>query len=295
LFDLAVYVGPLQYNYASFPMLIVLALVVFVKCIKDRPSYKDLFFSFAFLAAIGFILLFLKYPARNVLASLGLPFVVGLLGTTVYRILKSVFRSPRHFRFYSDAKYVVFFGVAVLLIGVFISSTTGVTTTTTVTVGESFNAAGLKLSIVEVATTPSSRHIFLPPYGILPESIDSEVTYTIGDAPSIVKTAYVKYYPTLDQFVSTPSIDSSLWGDTYIVAGATESVRAATALVLANSTSSMPSNINITVKTIPAVSLVWLGVAIMVIGNLPFVFVSLPMRENREEMQHIRDEREEDS
>jgi cytochrome c biogenesis factor len=73
---------------------------------------------------------------------------------------------------------------------------------------------------------------------------------------------------------ATPlSIHRFLIEDIYIVATATQSVREGTALVFLNSTSTVSSDIVITVMRIPAVSFVWIGAAVMIAGGIPFMFV----------------------
>jgi cytochrome c biogenesis factor len=98
--------------------------------------------------------------------------------------------------------------------------------------------------------------------------------YTWSEDPSNVRVLVLKYYPALNQYVSTVSIDRSLTGDTYVVAGPTESVSEASALALklrAPVMSGTPAEIRITVTKIPAISLVWSGIAILAFANLPFV------------------------
>jgi cytochrome c biogenesis factor len=232
-----------------------------------------MFVSFAFLFAIGLALSLLKYPTGNPLVSFGLPFVVGVSGVTAYRVLKWAIKRPRHFYPHSDVKYLAFLGLAILLVGVFVSSSMEVSVTETVHIGESLTAQGLKFSIIQIATSPDARQIFLPPYGMVPESIDSKITYTLGDEPSSVKVLFVKYYPALDRFVPTASISSSFLEDTYIVASPTESVSRATALAFRDRTTATPTDISITVMRIPAVSLVWLGVVVLMSADLPFILL----------------------
>ena len=157
--------------------------------------------------------------------------------------------------------------------------------TATVSTGEDFNALGLKLSIVEIATFPSDQQIFLAPYGMRPDSIDTRIIYTLSDAPSDYKVLVLRYYPAFDRFMPTPSIFRSIMGDTYVSASVTDAVREATASVFANGTETRPTDVRITIKTIPAISILWLGVTTMVVGGLPFVFVRKPMQETEENLE----------
>jgi cytochrome c-type biogenesis protein CcmF len=263
------------YNFPSMLMLTVFLAAIFVKCIKGRPSYIDAVLAFAFLLVIGAVLAFLKYPTGNFLTSLGLPFVLGLLVVAFYRIAKLMLASLEHFHLYQDIKYLAYFGISILLLGVLVSSSMAASTTASVPVGESLDAIGVKLSVVQMSTSPSAAQIFLPRSGLIPESIDTKILYTWSEDPSNVRVLVLKYYPALNQYVSTVSIDRSLTGDTYVVAGPTESVSEASALALklrAPVMSGTPAEIRITVTKIPAISLVWSGIAILAFANLPFVF-----------------------
>ena len=272
------------YNYSSMPMLSVFLVVLLVKCFKEHPTFREMIIPFAFLTAIGlspivpFVLSLLKLPPGSILLSIGLPFVIALFGATVYRLLKLVLTSRGHFHPYPAINYFAFFGIAILLLGVFVSSSMGTSTTQIIPVGGDLSAFGLKVSIEQIVTSPSATHIFLPPYGIVPESIDSKISYTLNDAPSTPQVLFLRYYPALAQFVATPSIHSSIFGDTYIVASATQSIKQASGLAFSNGTTATPTDVGITLKTIPAVSLVWLGVAILIAATLPFIFMSKPIR-----------------
>jgi cytochrome c-type biogenesis protein CcmF len=262
------------YNFPSMLMLTLFLAAILVKCIKERPSQIDAVLAFAFLLAIGAILSFLKYPTGNFLTSVGLPFILAVLVVAFYRIMKSSVAGLGLFHLYRDIKYLAYFGISILLLGVLVSSSMAASTIVSVPVGESIDALGGKLSVVQMSTSPSTAQIFLPLSGMIPESIDTKILYTWSEAPSDVRVLVLKYYPALNQYVSTVSIDRSLTGDTYVVAGPTESVSEASALALklrAQVMSGTPADIRITVTRIPAISLVWSGIAILVIANLPFI------------------------
>jgi cytochrome c biogenesis factor len=177
-----------------------------------------------------------------------------------------------------DIKYLAYFGVSVLLLGVFVSSSMAGTATAVIPAHGSLNVLGMKLSIVQISTSPSPQQIFLPPYGMVPESIDTQVSYTLSNTPSEIYVLDLKYYPALNQFVQEPSIHHSLLADIYIVGGQTESISEATLLAFKLRTtvvSDVPANVEVTVARIPAILLVWIGVATMVSSNALFVASSV--------------------
>jgi cytochrome c-type biogenesis protein CcmF len=269
------------FNFPSVLMLIVFLGAILVKCIKEQPAYRDMVYTFTLLAGIGIMLSFLRYPTGNFMVSLGLPFVIGLLAASLYRVSKWVFTSLKGYRNFVNIRYLAYFGVAVLLLGVFVSSSMAGSATAAVPVHGSFDAFGMELSIVQISTSPSPRQIFLPPYGMVPESIDTQVSYALSDAPSEIYVLDLRYYPALNQYLQEPSIHRSLLGDIYIVGDQTESISEATALAFKFRTtvvSDAPADVQITAMRIPAILLVWVGVAIMVSANVLFVISNVSHR-----------------
>jgi hypothetical protein len=264
------------YNFPDALMLIVLLAVILVKNVKEQPTYRDLFLSFVTLLVVGAILSLLKYPTGNFLTSVALPFVFGVLVVASFRSSQWILTSVRHSHLFAKSNYFVYFGVAILLLGVFVSSSMATSATETVSINQSVSTLGLKLSVLQMSTSPSPAQVYLPPYGMVPESIDTVISYSLGYEPSNVNVLVLKFYPALNQFFSTPSIRHSLLGDTYVVASATQSVRDATLLALKNRTPVVlgtSTDIKITVMEIPAVSLVWLGTAILVCASTPLILL----------------------
>jgi cytochrome c-type biogenesis protein CcmF len=285
LFGVVAHINPLLHNYVSFPMLIVFLAVVIARSIKKHSSNTVAFFCFALLLLIGVAVSSLNILTGNPLADVGMPFVLVLLAAATYRLIDYVFRRPRFLHRYASFRFLIFLGLALLLFGVFVSSSMQSSATATVSTGQEYNVSGLKLSIIEITTFPSDRQIFLPPYGMRPDSIDTKIIYTLGDAPSDYKVLVLSYYPAFDRFMPTPSIFRSIMRDTYVSASVTDAVREATASVFANGTEARPADVMITIKTIPAVSLVWLGVTTMVVGSLPFAFVRRRIQETLEDLE----------
>jgi hypothetical protein len=285
LFGVVAQPSPLLHNYVSFPMLIVFLTVVIAKSIKKRPSITFAVFCFALLLMVGVAFSSVKALTGNPLADVGMPFVFALLAAAAYRLVDYVFRRPSSLHRYASFRFLIFFGLALLLFGVFVSSSMQSSATATVSTGEDFNALGLKLSIMEIATFPSDGQIFLAPYGMRPDSIDTRIIYTLSDAPLDNKMLVLRYYPAFDRFMPTPSIFRSIMRDTYVSASATESVKEATASVFANGTETRPTDVRITIKTIPAISVLWLGVTTTVVGGLPFVFARRPIQETGENLE----------
>jgi cytochrome c biogenesis factor len=252
--------------------------VVLVESVRERPTRRDALLSFILLFIAGLMCSLLSFPTANFLANLGLPFVLVLLGATTFRLMKGIVKRSSSLSRYSNLRHLALFGVGLLLLGVFVSSSMQGAATQTVSAGGDFRGLGLTLSIRQITIFPSGRQVYLAPYGMVPESIDTRVVYDSSDQLSGSGTLLLRYYPAYDRFVSLPSIHRSLTEDIYIVASATPGVREAAGLVFRNNTSAVSPDIVITVKTIPAVSFVWIGAAVMVAGNIPFMFLSQPLQ-----------------
>jgi cytochrome c-type biogenesis protein CcmF len=258
------------YNYASFPALVVFLGAVLLRCLREPPTRRQAILLSGSLSAMGLTLTALNYPVANILVTFGLPFILGTLIASAYRVFRQL-SARRHFYPYSDLKFLVFLGLAILLLGVFLSSSMQSTATKTVSIGGNFSALNLKIQVIQITTSPSASQIFLPPYGTIPESIDSRISYTWSNEPGGQQVLCVKYYPALDQFSSTPIVHSSVAGDIYIVANATESIRQATLQAFRNRATASATDVQITVTWIPAVSLVWAGVVTMMASPLVLV------------------------
>jgi len=249
----------------------VFIAVMIAGCEKRRPLIRDVFRVCVLLLAVGTALALVNWPTESVLANLGLPFVIGLLVAAAYCILKSAVRKPKILDRYSTVRYLTLLGIAILLLGVFISSSMQFSTAETVRPGQSLNVFGLKFLHIRVTTFPSDRVIFFPPHGSVPEIIVSKVTYNFNGEPEGSRTLLLSYYPAFDRFVPTPAIYRFFTEDIYVSANPTESVKQASAWAFANGTVTTPADIRITVTRIPAVSFVWLGIMIMISGNVPLL------------------------
>jgi hypothetical protein len=138
---------------------------------------------------------------------------------------------------------------------------------------QSMNVAGVPLTLVNITTSTSNRTVYMPGYGSLSETIDTSVWYSLGGHPAGVATALLQYYPGKDAFVPLPSIQSSIGGDLYIVITQTPSVIQATSAAFFNGTLNSPASVVVTAQFIPEVLFVWLGAALMLMANLPYVFL----------------------
>jgi cytochrome c-type biogenesis protein CcmF len=280
LFGAIAYLNPALHNYVTFPFLIVFLAAAITKLINPARAGVAVFY-LATILVVSVAIALLGIPTGNLLADLGMPFVLALLAASAYGLVKYVLRL-RPTRRHAAFRRLIFFGLALLLIGVFVSASMQSSVTVTVTPGETIRTSGLKLIVVDITTSPSDRQAFVPRYGMRADSIDTKIIYTMSDAPSDSKVLVLRYYPAFDRYLPEPSIFRSLTSDTYLSVGVTDAVRKATLSAFANGTETRPTNVRIAVRTIPGISFMWLGVALAIIGGLPFAFVKSPMQATRE-------------
>ena len=114
-------------------------------------------------------------------------------------------------------------GIGIMLIGVLVSASTRTTVTGDLGVGESISVGDTTLTVLSITTTPGAGTVDMPGHGIVPESIDTLVTYSISGQAGTSNTL-LKYFPVPDEFFSIPSIYGSSAQDVYVVASATASV-----------------------------------------------------------------------
>ena len=175
----------------------------------------------------------------------------------------------------SMIRYLTVLGIGIMLIGVLVSAATRTTVTEDLGVGESISVGDTTLTVLSISTTPGAGTVDMPGHGIVPESIDTLVTYSISGQAGTSNTL-LEYFPVPDEFFSIPSIYGSSVQDVYVVASTTASVSQASAQVFQSGGSATPVLVGVTVQTIPGIWLVWIGAALMLLVNLYFVLRRAP-------------------
>lgn len=257
------------HNYVSFPFVAAFCAIILIQSL-GRPKKRFALGVFTVILGGGLALWFTSALTSNLLFDLGLPFIVALLVSAVYGITKTATSHSGRFFSTSAIRYATYIGISILLLGVFFSSSMQTSAAGGVQVGQSIGVNGENLTVLSISTTPSDSKVYVPAYGSVPESIDTSVVYSLNGQTS--QDALLKYYPSVDQFFAVPSIQSSITEDVYVVVGSTNSVAQATSQAFRNGTMGYPSEAYVSITTIPGMSLLVLGIAVMIIANLPLVF-----------------------
>jgi len=257
------------HNYVSFPFVVAFCSIILIQSL-GRPKMRFALGVYTVILGGGLALWFTSVLTSNLLFDLGLPFIVALLVSAAYGITKTTTSHSGRLFSTSAIRYATCIGVSILLLGVFFSSSMQTSAAGGVQVGQGISVNGEHLTVLSISTMPSDGKVYLPTYGSVPESIDTSVVYSLNGQTS--QDALLKYYPSVDQFFAVPSIQSSITEDVYVVVGSTSSVAQATSQAFRNGTTVYPSEVYVSITTIPGMSLVVLGIAVMIIANLLLVF-----------------------
>lgn len=259
------------HDLASFPFVVGLCILLSAECVL-RSSRRELIVSSAAVVLVwGATFLYALGISSNPIFELLLPSAFAMLVTALLAIAFKIVAKPRGFDMTTVFRFITVVGISILLLGVLYSSSMRTSSSATLSVGQKLQVGGQSLTVLSISTSPTSAKVYMPVYGSVSESIDTSVTYAIGNNASDA-VALLKYYPGIDSYVPVPSIQSSMGGDLFVVVTQTQSVIKITAASFFNGTSGSPTQVAITAQIIPDVSLVWIGALLTLLVNLPFVF-----------------------
>jgi hypothetical protein len=263
------------HNYVSFLFVLSLATLLSVESSMKRPSMKYVVILGPILLAVGAALWFGKILTASPYLAVGLPFFLALSAGGLLGVASTLSSLPRRAPTGSTVRYLTVLGIGILLIGVLVSASMRTTATGDLGVGESIGVGDTTLTVLSITTTTGAGTVDMPGHGIVPETIDTLVTYSISGQAGPSSTL-LKYFPVLDEYFSIPSLYGSSAQDVYVVASSTTSVDQASAQVFQNGGSATPVRVGLTVQTIPGVWLVWVGAGLMLVVNVYFVLRRTP-------------------
>jgi cytochrome c-type biogenesis protein CcmF len=267
--------NPQVHNYVSFLFVLAFATLLTVEASMKRPSVKYVVILGPILLTVGAGLWFGKILTASPYLAVGFPFFLALSVGGFIGVASTLLSLPKRAPTGSTVRYLTVLGIGILLIGVLVSASTRTTVAGNLGVGDSISVGDTTLIVLSITTTPNASTVDMPGHGIVPESIDTLVTYSISTHTGTSSTL-LEYFPVLDEFFSIPSIYGSPAQDVYVVANTTSSVNQASAQVFQNGGSASPILVGITVQTIPGIWLVWIGAGLMLLVNLYFVIRRAP-------------------
>ena len=263
------------HNYVSFLFVLAFATLLSVESGVKRPSMKHVVILGPILLAIGAVLWFAKVLTASPYLAIGLPFFLALSVGGWLGVASTLSSLPKRAPTGSTVRYLTVIGISIMLIGVLVSGSMRTTATSSLGVGDGISVGDTTLTVLSITTTSGAGTVEMPGHGMVPETIDTLVVYSISGQAGNSSTL-LKYFPVLDEFFSIPSLYGSPAQDVYVVANATASVDQASAQVFQSGGSANPVSVGITVQTIPGIWLVWIGAGLMLAVNLYFVLRRTP-------------------
>lgn len=262
----------LTHDLVSFPFVIALCLLLSAEYLLPLAKKERAVSSTVAVLAGVLAFLFAAVNSSNVIFDVVLPFSAALLAAGLLALARAAM-GRSHFASPATFRYIAMIGLSVLLVGVLFSSAMRTSNEASVGVGQTVGAGGVSVTVAKITTAPVDRTVYLPGYGAVSESIDTSVGYFLSGQTSGDHVAVLRYFPSIDAFVPTPSIQGLAGGDTYVVLAQTSSVVQATSAAFLNGTVSEPAQVAVTIREIPDVSLVWLGASVFLLANLPFILL----------------------
>ncbi len=214
---------------------------------------------------VGAVLAWLGQPTPNPLANLGLPLILVAGFTIAYNFALRLPKKKSSTRLWG--KTIVHLAIIIILIGVFVSSTTETESGFILAKPNStIRALGMRIELNDFtiytgvgSVYSAQHHLTLPEYSAL------KMDASINEAGDVHQGAmWTKYY-TNHGAVSEPLIISSLTSDICVYMQSTKSSSDSLLYALMGQ-KVQPENFIVSVKRIPLIGLVWIGIILMGLG-----------------------------
>jgi c-type cytochrome biogenesis protein CcmF len=250
-----------SYNYYIFPF--VLSLIVGL--IGYSLDKNALFARVILLTILGLVsgFVLLQLFSLHVLASLGIPFVtiaIAIVGLNLVRVLRK--KSLQNL-----GKSIITLGLVLILLGVFISAGTK-SSGNIVDFGldSPVETLGCTIKLTNFEVGASNSMVYYP------ELDDLIFEYSFVTADSTIQyiektytgTLLAEYYPNYG-LVVRPQIIGTAMGDLYIHLDYNENLSTSLVQALRNEIIA-PDAVDIVVQTSPMIYLLWIGIAVLILG-----------------------------
>jgi cytochrome c biogenesis factor len=260
-----------SYNSWTFPFVMAFVAALIGCGFNEKTPFVRLLFIVIGALGAGFFMVLVQFPAINVLAVLSLP----LLSVAFLAVFYKLIRVPRKKSVKLFGESLMYVGIIVLLIGVFVSA--GAKSTQTITDVKPITPVevlGAKLEISNFTISNSQSSVYNEQLNAsVPEcsTISSDVTIQyFGNIYQ--KSLHASFYPNYG-LVVRPLILTTVVGDVYLHLDYTDSLyESLTQELIGNNV--LPESVAVTVQTSPLIYLVWAGVALMV-ASISLQFVTI--------------------
>jgi len=260
------------FNKWNYPFVLVFVASIIGCHLSSRLSAMRYAGILIALLATGLGAAFLGFPTSNMLANLGIPFVLFASGAVVYSTWETV--SRRKNRVVPLGRNLLHLGVTLVVLGVLIGSSSvtdyGEISTSPGTI---VNLGGLIFEFGDFSIIgPLGRvHTFTPEACCVPEAVGLQIPVVVAGGGSSMRGDLKILLYTNHGVVSRPLILRDPGRDVYLVLHQSEEVY----LSLGHATMGAPlppSEFLVSVRVFPMLNLLWLGVLSMAVGILlPFL------------------------
>jgi cytochrome c-type biogenesis protein CcmF len=270
-----------SYNSWTFPFVMAFVAALIGCSFSEKTRFARLVLIVIGTLAAGFFMVLIQFPAINVLAVLSLPMLSVAVLTVFYKLIQ-VSRKKAIKLFGQSLLYL---GIIVLLIGVFVSA--GAKSTETITdvkPGTPVESLGVWLEIGDFTVSNSQSNVYNEELAaVVPEcsSINGNITLQY-----LGKTYHgslsARFYPNYG-LVIRPLVVSTETGDVYLHFDYTSELYNSLTQELTGDTVA-PESVAVTVQISPLIYLVWTGVALMVISMSLQAVVDLAQKRREDKL-----------
>ncbi|MEA2074516.1 MAG: cytochrome c biogenesis protein CcsA [Euryarchaeota archaeon] len=216
---------------------------------------------------VGAILALLEQPTPNPLANFGLPLILVAGFAIAYNFALALRHQKQKWNTRLWGKTIVHLAIIIILIGVFVSSTTETESVFILAKPNStIEALGMSIELNDFTIYPGVGSVYSAQHHFnIPEYSALKMDASIKEAGDVHQGAmWAKYY-TNHGAVSEPLIISTLTSDIYIYMQSTKSSSDSLLYALMGQ-KIQPENFIVRVKRIPLIGLVWAGIILLGLG-----------------------------
>jgi cytochrome c-type biogenesis protein CcmF len=260
-----------SYNYWTFPFVLgLIAGLIGYSLDEKAPFARVVLLTIGGLVA-GFVVLLLPLKL-HILASLGIPLILLAVLIAGYNVVWVVRKKlSTHF-----GRSIITLGIVLILLGVFISAgskTSG--NISDVKLNSPAENLGVAIEVTDVSVGASQSMIYYQALdGLIPEysflNVDATIEYM---ERTYYRTLQADYYPNYG-LVLRPQIIGTETGDLYIHLDYTENMSTVLIQALRNDII-IPDTVNIAIQTSPMIYMLWMGIAVMILGIIAQLIIGL--------------------
>jgi cytochrome c biogenesis factor len=252
-----------SYNYWTFPFVLIFVVALIGCNLGEKARLARLVLLSLGALGVGVIMALIHVPAINILAILIAPLLILAFAATFHKLVQ-VFRQKSTGL---AGRSVLHLAIIVLLVGVFISAgAKNASTVGDVKLDAPIEILQTELKIMNFTAGNSSEMVYneqlnaiVPEYSYL--MFDASVQYL---GRTYTGSLWAGFYTNYG-LVLRPLIIRTEIGDVYIHLEYTDSLYDALLQTLSGNPA-VPEDIAVTLQTSPMIYLVWIGIALMIIG-----------------------------